>query len=469
MRVIASLLLILIAAAAFNEIGWACTCSGPPDPSTAYRSAKAVFLGTAVERSPQTRMEEGYLVSGKNAGKRQVFEVEGYSFTFEIEEAFKGIKGKSVKIHTDAGGGSCGYPFGVGKEYLVYAYGASEDSLGTGICSRTRPASNAQDELGMLRSMKDGVSETRIFGVIVKMEMNLNGAYGNAKYDTPMSGIKVTAEGASGKFESFTDSTGHFSFVGLPAGEYEVIADVPRAYKARTGFRRKIEITDSERGAELSFIFQLNAPISGTVYDEDGRPVGSQFEVAIAKVDEDKALISGAKSNIAFTDESSRYSFDSLPPGKYVIGVNIFKAPPKHTPYPLMYYPKTQDIAGASVLECREGDQLTIDLHLLPRLKERVISGIVLSEDGPAPKVQVYLSDVKEPGRSIFGLEAETDALGQFTIKCFAGQEYLISGFKVEEGSEWRIEPVKAPPPEASGSITLTLLKKERAQDQQKW
>jgi hypothetical protein len=29
-------------------------------------------------------------------------------------------------------------------------------------------------------------------------------------------------------------------------------------------------------------------------------------------------------------------------------------------------------------------------------------------------------------------------------------------------GSEWRIEPVKAPPGEASGSITLTLLKKEK-------
>jgi hypothetical protein len=421
-----------------------------------------------VERSPQTRTEEGYLVSGKNAGKRQVFEVEGYSFTFEIEEAFKGIKGESVKIHTDAGGGSCGYPFEVGKEYLVYAYGASEDSLGTGMCSRTSPASNAQDELSMLRSMKDGVFETRIFGVIEKMEMNLNGAYGSSKYDIPMSGIKVTAEGASGKFESFTDLTGHFRFAGLPVGEYEVIADVPKAYKAWTRFRRKIEITDSERGAELGFIFQLNAPISGTVYDEDGRPVGSQFEVTIAKVGEDKTLISGAKSNSAFTDKSGRYSFDSLPPGRYVIGVNIFKAPPKHTPYPLMYYPKTRDIAEASVLECREGDQLTIDLHLLPRLKERVISGIVLSEDGPAAKVRVYLSDVKEPGREIFGLGAETDALGQFTIKCFAGQEYLISGYKIEEGSEWRIEPVNSPPPEASGSITLMLLKKETAGDQQK-
>jgi hypothetical protein len=71
-------------------------------------------------------------------------------------------------------------------------------------------------------------------------------------------------------------------------------------------------------------------------------------------------------------------------------------------------------------------------------------------------------SDVRQPNRHIFGLEADTNALGQFTIKCFVRQEYLISGYKYDGGSEWRIEPVKAPPAEASGSITLTLLKKEK-------
>jgi len=416
---------------------------------------------------------EAYPISGKNAGKSETIEVEGYSFTFEIEEVFKGIKGKSVKIATDAGGGSCGYFFEVGKEYLVYAYGASEDSLGTSICSRTRSAPNAQDDLGLLRAMKDGVYETRIFGVVEKMEMNLNGSYGSAKYDIPMNGIKVIAEGASGKFESVTDSTGHFRFVGLPVGDYVVNADLPKAYKiwarfGSPGGEGKVEITDLERGAELRFVVQSHAPISGTVYDENGQPVGGQFVVVVTKVDEDKTLVSKAKSNKVYTKKSGGYTFDSLPSGKYVIGVNLFEAPSKNTPYSPMYYPNTQDIAKASVVEVREGDQLKVDLHLLPRMKERVISGIVLAEDGPAAKVRVYLRDVKEPGGPIFGLEAETDALGRFAIRCFIGQEYLISGYKFEGGGEWRIEPVKAPPSEVSDSITLTLLKKERSPDQQK-
>lgn len=465
MRVTTSLLLILISVVAIEGIGLACSCAGAEGPSAAYRSAKAVFLGTAVESSTQTRKIGVYPISGKNAGKREEIEVEGYSFTFEIEEAFKGIKKKSVKIATDAGGGSCGYFFEVGKEYLVYAYGASEVSLGTNICARTRSASNAQDDLGLLRAMKAGVFETRIFGVVEKMEMSLDGSYGSAKYDIPMSGIKVIAEGASGKFESVTDSTGHFRFVGLPVGEYEVNADLPKAYKIWARFesqagRDKVEITDLERGAELRFVVQLNAPISGTVYDENGQPVGDQFEVVIAKVDEDKKLISQAKSNIVFTDGSGGYAFDSLPPGRYLIGVNLFEAPPKNTPYPLMYYPKTQDIAKASVVEFREGERLKVDLHLLPRLKERVISGIVMAEAGPASKVHVNLSDVEEPDNPIFS--TDTDELGQFTIKCFVGREYLISGYKFEGGDEWRIEPVKAPLPEASGSITLRLIKKEK-------
>src|SRR5262249_12923184 len=300
MRVTTRLLLILISLLAFEGAVWACTCGGNDGPATARRSATAVFLGTAVERSPRTRKEEVTISSGKNAGKKEVLEFEGYSFTFEIGEAFKGIKGKSVKIATDADGGSCGYYFEVGKEYLVYAYGASEDSLGTSICSRTRPVSNAQDDLAQLRAMEDGTFETRIFGVVEKMETNLNGSYASAKYDIPMNGIKVIAEGASGKFESVTDSTGHFRFFGLPLGEYGVNAELPKAYKiwARFGTlsaKGKVEITDLERGAELRFVVQLSAPISGTVYDENGQPVGDQFEVSIAKVDDDKTLISKAK------------------------------------------------------------------------------------------------------------------------------------------------------------------------------
>src|SRR5262245_5319592 len=107
MRVTTYLLLILISVAAFEETGLACSCAGSEGPSAAYRSAKAVFLGTAVERSPHARKMEVSPVSGKNAGKKEVIEFEGYSFTFEIDETFKGIKGKSVKIATSAGGGSC--------------------------------------------------------------------------------------------------------------------------------------------------------------------------------------------------------------------------------------------------------------------------------------------------------------------------------------------------------------------------
>src|SRR5262245_9771563 len=231
MRIAGPLLLILISLVAFEGTGWACSCRGAEGPSAAYRSAKAVFLGIAVVHSPQTRKTEVYRISGKNAGKKEALEIEGYSFTFEIEEAFKGIKGKSVKIATDAGGGSCGYFFEVGKEYLVYAYGASEDSLTASICTRTRSVSDAQDDLALLRAIKDGALETRIFGVVEKMEMNLDGSYGSAKSDIPMSGIKVVAEGASGKFESVTDSTGRFRFVGMPLGQYEVNANLTKAYK----------------------------------------------------------------------------------------------------------------------------------------------------------------------------------------------------------------------------------------------
>jgi hypothetical protein len=129
MRLTTSLLLILIFLAAFERKGWACSCAGPEGPSAAYRSAKAVFLGTAVESAPRTRKMEVSPISGKNAGQREMIEVEGYSL---------------------------------------------------------------------------------------------------------------------GKFESVTDSTGHFRFVALPPGEYEVNADLPKSYKIWARFG-----SQSETGADI--------------------------------------------------------------------------------------------------------------------------------------------------------------------------------------------------------------------------
>ena len=71
--------------------------------------------------------------------------------TFQVEQRWKGAVADETVIFTGSGGGDCGYNFVQGAEYLVYAYDSGGEfrpaGLQTGICLRTRPLSNAAEDL----------------------------------------------------------------------------------------------------------------------------------------------------------------------------------------------------------------------------------------------------------------------------------------------------------------------------------
>src|SRR5690606_4132600 len=112
----------------------ACTCvpSGPPCEA-AWRT-DAIFLARVV--SIATR-------PGATFGPRTV--------NMRILTAFRGIEGESVEVTTGAGAGDCGYDFEAGRDYLVYAY-RNGGRLATGICNRTRPIEEAEEDLDYLHA-----------------------------------------------------------------------------------------------------------------------------------------------------------------------------------------------------------------------------------------------------------------------------------------------------------------------------
>lgn len=67
-----------------------------------------------------------------------------------VENSWKGNITKEITISTGLGGAACGYPFEIGKSYLIYAYGSIKSKLSTGICSRTTILSNATKDLKIL-------------------------------------------------------------------------------------------------------------------------------------------------------------------------------------------------------------------------------------------------------------------------------------------------------------------------------
>ena len=71
---------------------------------------------------------------------------------FEVSAVWKGIVHEDMYITTPPTGGSCGFTFVEGKEYIVYAHDSAygDDSYTVGICSRTALLGQAQDDIDAL-------------------------------------------------------------------------------------------------------------------------------------------------------------------------------------------------------------------------------------------------------------------------------------------------------------------------------
>ena len=114
----------------------ACTCELPWPKRTlkqqvnrARKDSRAVFSGSVLKID-----EAGYALK----------------VTIRVDNSWKVLLPTEVVLFTGRGGGDCGYRFEVGQNYLVYAYGQDLDHLGTNICQRTVPFSDARSDLKIL-------------------------------------------------------------------------------------------------------------------------------------------------------------------------------------------------------------------------------------------------------------------------------------------------------------------------------
>lgn len=109
----------------------ACTCVAPGPPSEEIEKFDAVFTGRVVSMQ----------LSGDTT-----------TVGFEVNTVWKGIVSEDVHVTTSSTGGSCGFTFEEGEEYIVYARHSTDAdvSYSVDICSRTALLSQAQVDLDAL-------------------------------------------------------------------------------------------------------------------------------------------------------------------------------------------------------------------------------------------------------------------------------------------------------------------------------
>jgi hypothetical protein len=114
-----------------------------PTASEDFERSAAVFVGRVVKQE-YSREWSATCVPDRDFASTMVRDPEVPSFgfqgslsvTFEVERAWKGVSSRVLLVGGSIG--SCGYPFEMGREYLVFAVG-TPGGLGAYYCHRTAP------------------------------------------------------------------------------------------------------------------------------------------------------------------------------------------------------------------------------------------------------------------------------------------------------------------------------------------
>ena len=120
---------------------YACKCLVPGTPSEEIEKFVAVFAGRVVS------IEHSFDPNAATVGPG-----DRTTIGLEVSTVWKGTVHEDMYVTTPPTGGSCGFVFEEGREYILYAHDSPYDDGGysVSICSRTALLSEAQADLDAL-------------------------------------------------------------------------------------------------------------------------------------------------------------------------------------------------------------------------------------------------------------------------------------------------------------------------------
>jgi hypothetical protein len=145
----ALLLFVILSTAIVADRATPCTCSPPLAVPDALRESQAVFVGVILKQE---------IVRGRNYAGGP--EIERYVARVRVARSWKGVRrGMDVYVRTNTTRAACGYPFKVGRRFLIYGGGwrpyEAGDTLRVGACDRTVIITGAQADVDALGKSLD--------------------------------------------------------------------------------------------------------------------------------------------------------------------------------------------------------------------------------------------------------------------------------------------------------------------------
>lgn len=426
---------------------FACTCvTGSPVCQT-YWQAGAVFDATVEGIEPTSREED---MGGRTFTLRENI------VHLDIRQAWKGVEARPLDVVTSADDGMCGYDFKPGKRYLVFAHRRPLDGRwAVSRCSDTREFDGTGEIAAFLTSLSTAPKGARIFGSIKTMERRFDGDPQYAQHPVE---TRVHLLG-DGQERAVTSSGGRFEFTGLARGAYRLTVEMPDGFTARTVGERTIELPDEHACAAADYALAPSGRITGRVLDATGHPpkrIAVQANIADAR-----AQPGGVSLPNGYPDEQGRFEIPELPPGRYIVGVNLENRPPsQYAPFARTIYPS--DGADGTIVTIVGGE--TFDLgewRLPPPVPTLRLDGTVVWEDGrPAAALRVAALDITDNPRGGVVASATSGPDGRFSIELRYRRAYTLV-LSAADGrrlitSPYRVDTTSSPP----GPIRLVIQRK---------
>ena len=220
-----------------------------------------------------------------------------------------------------------------GEEYLVSGRRIRYGVLDVGGCSRTRPLKTAQVDLRTL----DGSHCNAPGGTVVGRLYTYRPERTSELVSYPDTTVTLTDSGGR-RYSGTTDATGIFEFSHLRAGEYEIDSKFEGYRYASDG---KVQVAEGvcEDASLFLHPYLITGHISGLKQTSLwGWPETAQVEL-VGLHDRSK----DSPPLVAETHADGQFFFEKVPPGEYLLGVNLTVPPSAGSPFPPTYYPGTTD------------------------------------------------------------------------------------------------------------------------------
>jgi len=403
------LLIPCLLAIAFSALpAAACGClPNPTKPCQENMTAGVVFVGHVVGvRSAGFASQLGPM--------RQAHAI--------VLEAFRGLNDREVDIYTSTS--DCGINFREGRDYLVYAWrDKASGRLEAGACTQTDLVERSTENIENLRELTSGKGPARVFGFVTADPPDLQLPF---RASIPLAHVPIVLRSGDQSWKTVTDDHGDYKFGGLPAGQYEIAAEMPLVAAAQR--QRKFQLQAGACSGQ-NFLGVVVARISGRLLDSQGGPVPNVLvEIdAVPPTKQPRPIFRG------FTDAQGRFSQDLLEMGEYVLGINT-KSPPnardwygKRVPFARSFYPGVTDRVQAGVVKLQGGQNADdLEFRLPPTPSSRIIRGVVVLANGSPARALVSLVDLEYPGEKAQVDTVETDSNGGFSITGAEGRPYAL-------------------------------------------